>query len=94
MDKKNPEKSEIILYKTEDGRMALQVRFEGETVWLTQQQMADLFQTTTQNITLHLQAIYKEGEQLPEATCKDYLQVRQEGKRQVIQEFEIALISH
>jgi hypothetical protein len=61
----------------------LEVRLDGDTVWLTQAQMAELFQTTPQNITLHLKAIFAEGELDEVATCKDYLQVRQEGKRQV-----------
>ena len=75
-----PEPS-IILYQTEDGRTRIQCRFEDETIWLTQAQIAELFQTTPQNITLHLKAIYAEGELTEEATCKDYLQVREEGAR-------------
>ncbi|MCL4854839.1 MAG: hypothetical protein KJZ78_26045 [Bryobacteraceae bacterium] len=55
--------------------------FEDESVWLTQAAIADLFQTTPQNITLHIGAIYEEGELREEATCKEYLQVRQEGSR-------------
>jgi hypothetical protein len=74
---------EIILYQRNDGTPAINVRMEGDSVWLTQAQMAELFQTTPQNITLHLKAIYAEGELTEVATCKDYLQVRQEGKRQV-----------
>lgn len=74
---------EIILYPRTDGMSALEVRLDGDTVWLTQAQMAELFQTTPQNITLHLKAIFGEGELDEVATCKDYLQVRQEGKRQV-----------
>ncbi len=74
---------EIILYPRADGMTALEVRLDGDTVWLTQAQMAELFQTTPQNITLHLKAIFAEGELDEVATCKDYLQVRQEGKRQV-----------
>ena len=54
--------SEILLYSREDGALDLQVRLDGETVWLTQAQMADLFQTTPQNITSHLKTIYAEGE--------------------------------
>ena len=73
--------SEMILYQTEDGRTRIQCRFEDETIWLTQAQIAELFQTTPQNITLHLKAIYAEGELTEEATCKDYLQVREEGAR-------------
>lgn len=74
---------ELLLYQTEDGRTRIECRFENETLWLTQAHMADLFQTTPQNITLHLKAIYAEGEQNEEATCKPYLQVRQEGGRSV-----------
>jgi len=74
---------EIILYQTEDGRTRIQCRFENETIWLTQAQIAELFQTTPQNVTLHLKAIFAAGE-LPEpATCKDYLQVRSAGGREV-----------
>ncbi len=69
-------KSEIILYQTEDGRTRIQCRFENETLWLTQAQIAELFQTTPQNVTLHLKAIYADGELTEEATCKEYLQVR------------------
>jgi len=59
----------------------IQCHFEGETVWLTQAQMAEPFQTTPQNITLHLKDTFAEGELYEEATCKSYLQVRQEGGR-------------
>lgn len=72
---------QILIYK--DAGLSLQVRMDGQTVWLTQLQMAELFQTTPQNITLHIQSIYEEREQVPEATCKEYLQVRQEGERRV-----------
>lgn len=76
-------RSELILYQTEDGRTRIQCRFENGMLWLTQAQMADLFQTTPQNITLHLREIFTEGELTEEATCKEYLQVRPEGTRQV-----------
>jgi hypothetical protein len=79
---------EIVLYRTEDGRTRLSVRFDDQNVWLTQAAMAELFQTTPQNITLHLAAIYEEGELEESATCKDYLQVRQEGARQVRRELK------
>lgn len=75
--------SEFLLYQTEDGRTRIQCRFENETLWLTQAQIAELFQTTPQNVTLHLKAIFNEGELQESATCKDYLQVRQEGRREV-----------
>lgn len=75
--------SELILYRTEDAQTRIQVRLEGESVWLTQAQIAELYQTTPQNITQHLKAIYAEGELDETATCKDYLQVRSEGGREV-----------
>ena len=77
-----PEPS-IVLYQTEDGRTRIQCRFEDETIWLTQIQLAELFQTTVPNINLHLKAIYAEGELSEAATIKDYLIVRSEGGRQV-----------
>ena len=75
--------SEFILYQTEDGRTRIQCRFENESLWLTQAQIAELFQTTPQNVTLHLKAIFAEGELEETATCKDHLQVRSEGSREV-----------
>src|ERR1043166_4885497 len=70
---------ELILYRTEDGATRLVVRFEDGNVWLTQAAISELFQTTPQNITMHLAAIYAEGELEEQATCKEYLQVPQEG---------------
>lgn len=75
--------SQIIIYQTEDGQTKIDVRFEDETVWLTQALIAELFQTTTQNITLHIKNIYEEEELIEKATCKDFLQVRKEGLREV-----------
>lgn len=74
---------QILIYQTEDGRLKVEARLENETLWLTQQQMAELFQTSQQNISLHLQNIYEEGELIAEATHKDFLLVRQEGARRV-----------
>lgn len=76
-----PRGGQMLIYR--DGTLDLQVRLDGQTVWLTQAQMAELFQTTSQNITIHLKDIYEEGEQDLAATCKEYLQVRFEGERQV-----------
>jgi hypothetical protein len=83
--KKNttPENSQFLVYQAEDGQIKIDVRLEEETVWLTHQQMAELFQTTKQNINLHIQNIYEEGELVPEATVKKYLTVRREGQREV-----------
>ena len=75
--------SELVLYQTEDNRTRIEVRLENETVWLTQNQMAELFQTSQQNVSLHIQNIYAEGELQPEATHKEFLSVRQEGNRNV-----------
>jgi len=77
----NENRSEIILYQTEDGQTKIEVRLEDETVWLTQAVIAELFQSSPQNITLHLKNIYAEGELVESATCKDFLQVQQEGAR-------------
>jgi hypothetical protein len=74
---------EILLYQSEDGKSRVEVRLVGETLWLTQNQMAELFQTTPQNITLHLKRIYEEGELEEVATCKKYLQVQTEAGRQI-----------
>ena len=78
-----PVKSELILYQTEDGKTKVEVRLQDETVWLTQKLMAELFQTTPQNITIHLRNIFNEGELDEGATCKDLLQVQIEGSRRV-----------
>ena len=74
---------EIILYQTEDGISRIEVRLEGDTVWLSQRGMADLFQTSVSNINQHLKTIYEDGELRPEATIKRYLIVQTEGSRQV-----------
>lgn len=76
-----PPQGQLLIYQ--DGALKVQVRIDGQTVWLTQAAMSELFQTTPQNITIHLRSIYDEGEQDPAATCKEFLQVRQEGTRQV-----------
>jgi len=82
-DKMSPDQSRLLLYRTEDGRTGVEVRLQDETVWMTQATMAELYQTTPQNITLHLKAIYQEGELDPLATCKEFLQVQAEGSRKV-----------
>lgn len=81
--KKDNQKSNIIIYKSEDGLTNIDVRFEDETVWLTQQQMADLYGTTKQNISLHIKNIYEEQELSENSTVKEYLTVQNEGNRQV-----------
>lgn len=80
--------SELILYQTEDGKSKVEVRLEGETVWLTLNQLAELFQTTKQNISLHIKNIYSESELQEAATVKEYLTVQQEGNRSVKRSLE------
>lgn len=75
--------SELILYTTEDGVSRLHLRVEGGTIWLSQAEIAELFQTTPQNITTHVRTIYSSGEGVEAATCKESLQVRSEGGRQI-----------
>jgi len=74
---------EFVLYTTEDGLVRIEMRAEGGTLWLSQAAIATLFQTTPQNVTQHVKAIYAEGEADAQATCKSGLQVRQEGGREV-----------
>lgn len=78
-----PGEDRFLLYQTEDGETRIEVRLQDDTVWMTQSALAQLYQTTPQNITLHLKAIYDEGELDEAATCKHYLQVQQEGTRHV-----------
>ncbi len=78
-----PSKGQFLVYQDEDGRLKLDVRIEDESVWLTQQLMADLFQSSKQNISHHINSIYEESELAPEATVKKYLTVRREGNRDV-----------
>jgi hypothetical protein len=77
---------EIVIYQSENGDTKIDVRFVDETVWLTQQQMAELFQSSRTNIVEHIQHIYEEGELDEESTCRKFRQVRMEGLRQVTRE--------
>ncbi len=78
-----PPVGEIAVYESEDSAQPIRVRLEGDTVWLTQRQLADLYQTSIPNINQHISSIYNDGELPPEATLKKYLIVQTEGKRQV-----------
>jgi len=77
------ENSEIVIYQTQDGLAKISVRLDKETLWLSQAQMVELFQTTKQNIALHIKNIIEEGELLSGATVKEYLTVQNEGNRSV-----------
>ena len=75
--------SQIIIYQTESGETKIDVRFQDETVWLTQRLMAELFQTSVPNINMHLKSIFEESELEESSTIKDFLQVQKEGSREV-----------
>ena len=77
------DRGEIIIYQTADGETCLDVRMENDSVWLTQAQMVELFNSTKQNVSLHINNLFKEGELEREATVKEYLIVQQEGHRSV-----------
>ena len=77
------EKNEIVLFESRDGAVTLPVSVRDESVWLTRMQMADLFDVTPQNITIHLKKVYAAGELEREATSKDFLRVQTEGGRQI-----------
>ena len=79
-------KTDVLIYQMEDGNVKVDVRLEDETVWMNQKSIADLYQRSTQNITMHIKNIYSQNELEEEATCKKDLQVRNEGGREVSRE--------
>jgi hypothetical protein len=78
--------SELLIYRDSDGKIKIDVRLQDETVWLTQADMVELFQTTQQNVRQHILNIYEEGELEPGTTYNKFLSVRKEGGRQVQRE--------
>ena len=78
-------KGDIVIYKTQDGLTKINVKFEDETVWLSQQQMALLFQTSRTNIVEHIKHIYEEGELEQLSTCRNFRQVQTEGNTKFIE---------
>src|ERR1700675_3333254 len=72
--------SSLLFYQTEDGKQRIEVRLENETVWLTQKLMSELFQTTPENITIHLKNIFSEGELDPNSVAKESLVTARDGK--------------
>ena len=81
MIKKDNQQSQIIIYQTEDGKTRVEVRFEHENVWLTQKIMAELFETTKQNVSLHLQNIFNDKELNQSSVVKDFLTTASDGKK-------------
>ena len=77
------EKNNIVIYQLEDGKTKIDVKLEDETVWLSQQQMADLYDTTKQNISLHIKNIFDEEELIENSTVKEFLTVQKEGNRKI-----------
>ena len=77
---------EILIYQSDDGLTNIEVKVQDETVWLTQQQMADLFRTSRTNVVEHIKHIYDEGELDENSTCRKFRQVRKEGNREVARE--------
>ena len=80
---KKENQEQILIYQSEDGNTHIDVRIQGETVWLTQQQMAELFQTSRTNVVEHIKHIYEEGELEENSTCRNFRQVHIEGNREV-----------
>jgi hypothetical protein len=88
MLKKRSERSQIVIYKTENGQVKIDVRFDGETVWLTQKLLAELFQVTIPTINEHIKNIYKEGELREIATIRKFRIVQDEGSRSISRNVE------
>jgi hypothetical protein len=87
-----PSRSEIVLYQTEDGQTSISVRLENETVWLSQLAMAELLQTSKQNISLHLQNIFTEGELEADRVVRDYLTTAADGKTYTTRHYNLEAI--
>jgi len=82
------QQSQIVIYKSPSGETKIDVRFDGDTVWLTQNSLAELFQTTKNNISMHVKNIFEEGELYQNTTVKKFLTVRKEGVREVSRDTE------
>lgn len=78
--------NQVIIYRSEDGETRVEVKFTGDTVWLSQQQMAELYHTSRSNVVEHIQHIYEDEELEPCSTCRKFRQVQQEGSQQVSRE--------
>jgi len=87
-----PPGGQFLVYQAEDGQLKIDVRFEGETVWLTQAVMAELFGTTKQNISLHIRNIFSEGELTEGAVVKEYLTTAADGKQYATRHYDLDVI--
>ncbi len=84
--------SEMVVYVGDDGRLQINVRFQGETIWLTQAQLANLFDTSRPNITMHIKNIFDEGELNETSVCKDFLLTAADGKKYTTKHYNLDLI--
>ena len=82
-------KGNILIYQNEEGNTKVDAYFDDSTIWMPQRSIAELYHTTSQNITLHIRNIYEDNELQEVSTCKNYLQVQKEGKRQVQREVKV-----
>ena len=94
MDNELTNTGKILIYQNEKGDTKIDVYFTEDTIWMTQRTMAELYQTTPQNITSHIRNIYEDGELSEWATCKDFLQVQNEGGREVRRERKFYNLFH
>ena len=89
-----PKNNQIIIYRTEDGEMKLEVKLENESVWLTQAQMAELFNCSVVNISLHLKSVFNEAELSKNSVIKEYLITALDGKNYMVKHYNLdAIIS-
>jgi hypothetical protein len=79
-DSNPPSKGQLLVYRTDDGQLKIDVRLEGETAWLTQAHMAELFQTTIPNVSMHLRNVFAEGELQADSVIKEFLTTAADGK--------------
>lgn len=93
MMENNKSNSEIIIYQGENNKVRIDVRFENEDVWLSQQQMAELYQTSRTNVVEHIKHIFAEGELTAEATCRKSRQVQTEGRKNEYEEDIITVVA-
>jgi len=88
----SPPGGQFIVYQTQDGKLKIDVRFEGETVWLTQQHMAELFQTSVPNVSMHLRNVFAEGELEAVSVVKDSLTTAADGKKYATKFYNLDVI--
>lgn len=80
--------NQVEIYKTQDGKAQIEVQFEGDTVWLNQKQLSELFDNTVSNVNIHIRNIYREKELSKNSTIKESLIVQKEGKRMISRKIE------